>query len=68
LSQGENLQQRTWTVRKLMDIEEQIRNIMFEIGKDIKIHKIDSDNSIIEVDYEKYIKKILQVFLNYSQD
>ncbi len=51
-----------------MNIEEQIRNIMFEIGKDIKIHKIDSDNSIIEVDYEKYTKKILQVFLSYSQD
>lgn len=51
-----------------MDIQNEIRNILFEIGKDIKIHKIDADNSIIEVDYDKYTKKILQVFLSHLQD
>jgi hypothetical protein len=44
-----------------MSLEEQIRAILFEIGTDIKIHKIDSNNSIIEIDYEKYVKRILGV-------
>lgn len=44
----------------MMDIAEEIRNILFKIGQDIKIHKIDNDNSIIEVDYEKYTAEILK--------
>lgn len=46
-----------------MKIEDQIRNVLFEIGKDIKLHKIDSDNIVIEIDYEKYVlmlKSIIQ--------
>lgn len=37
------------------DIEEQIRKILFELGKDIKLHKIDNDNMVIEIDYDKYL-------------
>jgi len=44
-----------------MSLENQIRNILFDIGKDIKIHKIDNNNSVIEIDYEKYVKLILGV-------
>ena len=44
-----------------MYLEDRIREILFEIGKDIKIHKIDNDNSVIEIDYEKYVKLILGV-------
>lgn len=44
-----------------MSPEDQIRQILFSIGKDIKIHKIDSNNSVIEIDYEKYVKLILGV-------
>lgn len=51
-----------------MDIEVEIKNILFRIGQDIKIHKIDNDNSIIEVDYEKYTKEILKVFVDYFKD
>ena len=39
-------------------LEEKIKNILFEIGKDIKIHKIDKDNTIIEIDYDKYVLKV----------
>ena len=45
---------------KKMYLEDRIREILFEIGKDIKIHKIDNDNSVIEIDYEKYVKLILR--------
>ena len=42
-------------------MEDQIRQILFELGTNIKIHKIDSDNSVLEIDYEKYVKKIMQL-------
>ena len=44
-----------------MDIEKEVREIVFQIGKEIKIHKIDSDNSIIEIDYDKYINAIIDI-------
>lgn len=42
-----------------MSIEDDIRNILFEIGKDIKIHKLIDGNLIIDIDYEKYVNQIL---------
>lgn len=51
-----------------MDIELEIKNILFRIGQDIKIHKIDNDNSIIEVDYERYTADILRVFKDYLEE
>jgi hypothetical protein len=44
-----------------MSIEEDIKNVLFQIGKDIKIHKIDSQNSIIEIDYDKYVNAIIDL-------
>jgi hypothetical protein len=44
-----------------MSLEEEIKSILFQIGKDIKIHKIDSQNSIIEIDYDKYVNAIIDV-------
>lgn len=49
-----------------MDFDREIKNILFAIGKDIKIHKIDKDNMIIEMDYEKYVlqfKRVIQTYL-----
>ena len=46
-----------------MELEDKIKNVLFEIGKDIKIHTIDKDNMVIEIDYEKYVlafKAIIQ--------
>lgn len=36
-------------------MQDKIKNILFEIGKDIKIHKIDNDNMVLEIDYDKYV-------------
>ena len=51
-----------------MDLEEQINKVIFEIGQDIKIHKIDGENSVIEIDYTKYTAKILRIMLNYLNE
>lgn len=44
-----------------MSLEDKIRSILFDIGKDIKIHKLLDGNLIIDIDYEKYIDQILDV-------
>jgi hypothetical protein len=49
----------------MMDIEVEIKEVLFKMGQEIKIHKIDNDNSILEVDYEKYTAQLLRVFMNY---
>lgn len=45
-----------------MDLEKEIKEILFRIGQEIKIHKIDNDNSIIEVDYDKYTADLMRMF------
>ena len=42
-----------------MDLEQQIRELLFEMTQTIKFHKVTNDNVIMEVDYEKYVKLIL---------
>jgi hypothetical protein len=44
-----------------MSIEDEIRSILFEIGKDVKIHKLIDGNLIIDIDYEKYVDAIIEV-------
>jgi hypothetical protein len=44
-----------------MDLEKEIKNILFEIGKDIKVHKLIDGNLIIEIDYEFYTKQLLEL-------
>jgi hypothetical protein len=44
-----------------MSIEDELRDVLFSIGKEIKIHTIGKD-MIIEIDYEKYVEQILQIF------
>lgn len=51
-----------------MDLEKEIHAILFNMGKDVKIHKIDSENMILEIDYEKYTVEILRVFMNYLKE
>lgn len=45
-----------------MDIEKEIKDILFEIGKDIKIHKLIDGNLIVEMDYEKYTAQLIALF------
>jgi len=42
-----------------MNLEDDIRDILFEIGKDVKIHKLIDGNLIIDIDYEKYVDQII---------
>lgn len=42
-----------------MNLEDKIRSILFEVGKDIKIHKLIDGNLIIDINYDKYIGQIL---------
>jgi hypothetical protein len=39
-------------------LKDSIKEILFEIGKSIKVHKIDNNNSVIEIDYDKYAEEI----------
>lgn len=52
---------------KRVNLENEIRAVLFKIGKEIKLLKIDDDNIVIDIDYEKYIdelKLILQGYLD----
>lgn len=48
-----------------MSLEKDIRSILFEIGKDVKIHKLIDGNLIIDIDYEKYVEQILSKVNSY---
>ena len=45
-----------------MSLENDIRSILFEIGKDIKVHKLIDGNLILDIDYEKYVLQIIEKF------
>lgn len=53
---------------KKMEIEDQIRQILFELGQEIKIHKIDSINMILEIDYDKAVEQIMQLLKSSACD
>jgi len=47
---------------KMKNLEESIKNILFNIGKEIKVHKLIDGNFILEIDYDKYCNEIIKVF------
>lgn len=49
-----------------MSIEPEIENVLFELVKSIKVHKIDRDNTIFEVNYDKYVSEIVELFKKYE--
>lgn len=51
-----------------MQIDEKINQVLLEVGQSIKIHTIDKDNMIIELDYEKYVNVLLEIFKDYCQN
>ena len=48
-----------------MNLEDEVKNILFEIGKEIKVHKLIDGNLIIEIDYDKYAAQIVDLIQNY---
>jgi len=51
-----------------MNLENNIKKILFEIGKEIKVHKLIDGNLIIEIDYDKYTIEIMELFKDYMQE
>ena len=49
-----------------MELEEKLRDILFNIGKEIKIHTIGKD-MIIEIDYEKYVGELMSLYIDYHK-
>ena len=50
-----------------MDIDEAIQDVLFRIGKEVKIHKLIDGNLILEIDYDKYTIEILEIFKKYLE-
>jgi hypothetical protein len=48
-----------------MDLEDQIRSVLFSIGKEIEIIRIDNENTIISIDYEKYVAELKSILEGY---
>ena len=50
---------------KLKSLEEGIKSILLDIGQDMKVHKLDNDSYIIDIEYDKYTIKIMELFKEY---
>jgi hypothetical protein len=46
----------------IMNLDNEIRNILFKIGQDIKVHKLQDGHLILDIDYEKYVKEFVELF------
>lgn len=51
-----------------MNLEDEIKAILFDIGKEIKVHKLIDGNLIIEIDYDKYTIDIMELFKKYMEE
>jgi hypothetical protein len=49
-----------------MSLEDQIREVLFSIGKEIKILRIDKNNTVISIDYEKYVSELKSILEGYN--
>jgi len=52
---------------KLNNLEEGIKEILLDIGKDMKIHKLDNESYIIDIEYNKYTIRIMELFKEYLE-
>jgi hypothetical protein len=52
---------------KLKNLEEGIKSILLDIGQEMKVHKLDNDSYIIDIEYDKYTIKIMQLFKEYLE-
>jgi hypothetical protein len=51
-----------------MNLENEIKDILFEIGKEIKVHKLIDGNLIIEIDYDKYTIALMELMTKYLSE
>jgi hypothetical protein len=52
---------------KLNNLEDGIKAILLDIGQDMKVHKLDTDNYIIDIEYDKYTIRIMELFKEYLE-
>jgi hypothetical protein len=52
---------------KLKNLEDGIKAILLDIGQDMKVHKLDTDNYIIDIEYDKYTIRIMELFKEYLE-
>lgn len=50
-----------------MTLEQKIEAILFNIGKEIKIHTIGKD-MIIEIDYDKYVSELVELYSKHDDE
>jgi hypothetical protein len=53
---------------KTVQLEDKIREILFHLGQNIIVHKIDQENSVLEIDYERYVKDISSLLEQTGQE
>jgi len=51
-----------------MDLEKEINSVLFEMIKEVRLHRVDSENTVIEADYQKYTIELLRLFMRYLAD
>jgi hypothetical protein len=49
-----------------VDLENEIKEILFNIGKEIKVHKLIDGNLILDIEYEKYVEELVELFNKYD--
>ena len=52
--------------REKMSLEEQIKQILFDMTTTIKFHKVANDNVIMEIDYDKYVSELKSILEGYK--
>jgi hypothetical protein len=52
---------------KLKNLEEGIKSILLDIGQEMKVHKLDNDSYIIDIEYDEYTIKIMELFKEYLE-
>ena len=48
------------------ELREELSQVLFKIGQELKVHKIDADNLIVEIDYNKYLDDILNIIESFK--
>lgn len=43
------------------ELRKSLSQILFKIGQELKVHKLDTDNLIVEINYDKYLDEILNI-------
>jgi hypothetical protein len=51
-----------------MNLEDKIRQVLFKIGQELRVHNLDGDHLIVEIDYEKYVLELKQILESSTYD